>query len=125
MGLEIVLVVYIVVALLSLALKICGKLRLGIPLLYIILVCTALREWADKNQTLAIAMFGVLILMVIVSWIVTIIKWVRNLFGGGREEKNMQRVLLSQIQQAQVNGIPAHNMRVTNMGGVPIVKYDE
>ena len=125
MGLEIVLVVYIVVALLSLALKICGKLRLGIPLLYIILVCTALREWADKNQTLAIAVFGALMFMVVVSWIVTIIKWVRNLFGGGREEKNMRRVLLSQIQQAQADGIPAHNLRVINMGGMSVVKYDE
>ena len=110
MGYEVVLIVYIVMMILSLALKIAGKLRLGIPLLYIILVCTVLREWADENQTLAIAVFGALMLMVVVSWVLTIIKWVRNLFGGGREEKNMREVLLSQIQQAQANGIPAHNI---------------
>lgn len=121
---EIMIVIYIAIIFFSLVLRAAGKLRLTIPLLYIILLATVFNEWAAKNETLSIVIFGALMALVVASWVVTIVRTVRSWFDGGREEKDMEKILLYQLQKAHEQGVPADKMRVNSVGGVPIVEYD-
>ncbi len=66
--------VFLLMVLLNLLFKIASFFRLGIPLLYVLAVPLLFPDWVQEQETLATLIFVGLILLVILSWIVTIRK---------------------------------------------------
>lgn len=67
----------LLIAFVSLSTRLLLKLRLGIPLLYTILMVAVFDEWAAAHNTLA---FGILIAMVAtiaLSWVVSLVRRVK------------------------------------------------
>lgn len=64
---------------LMMTLRLILKLRLGIPLVYLVLCSTVLAPWAAVNETLSMVIFFGLLTGVAVSWIYTIICYVRKI----------------------------------------------
>lgn len=63
------------VTMISLATRILLKLRLGVPLLYIILMVTVFKEWAAMHNALSV---GILIALVAVVFIGRVASFVRK-----------------------------------------------
>ena len=55
-----------------------SALRLGIPLLYALIVPTVFHEWFYANYTLAYGIWYAMIALVVLSWGVTIVRRVRE-----------------------------------------------
>ena len=58
----------------SLALRLAHKLRLTIPLLYLLIVPTFLRGWYLTHSILASAVFYALIAAVVISWLISLVR---------------------------------------------------
>ena len=65
---------------LFLLIRYAGVLRLTIPLLYAFLVPTIFHEWYYAHQTLADGIWYGMLALVVLSWIVTTIRRVRDMF---------------------------------------------
>ena len=57
---------------------IAGFFRLTIPLLYALLVPTLFHEWYYAHQTIAEGIWYAMLMMVALSWVVTIVKRVKG-----------------------------------------------
>ena len=68
------IVVFLIMFLLNLLFRIASFFRLGVPLLYAIIVPILFSDWVQENETLANLIFIGLIAFVILSWVVTIRK---------------------------------------------------
>ena len=68
----------LVLTLFSIFLYIAGFFRLTIPLLYALLVPTLFHEWYYAHQTLAEGIWYAMLMMVALSWVVTIVKRVKG-----------------------------------------------
>ena len=55
------------------------KLRLGVPMLYAVLMLTAFHGWYRANTTLADGIFFALIGLAALSWVVTLLRWLWGL----------------------------------------------
>ena len=64
--------------LLLLLIRITMKLRLSIPLVYLVLMLTAFRPWYRVHATLADGIFLVMLGCVTLSWIISFIRFVRR-----------------------------------------------
>ena len=64
--------------LLLLLIRITMKLRLSIPLVYLVLMLTAFRPWYRVHATLADGIFLVMLGCVTLSWIISLIRFVRR-----------------------------------------------
>ena len=64
--------------LLLLLIRIAMKLRLSIPLVYLMLMLTAFRPWYRVYATLADGIFLVMLGCVMLSWIISFIRFVRR-----------------------------------------------
>ena len=64
--------------LLLLLIRIAMKLRLSIPLVYLVLMLTAFRPWYRVHATLADGIFLVMLGCVILSWIIAFVRFVRR-----------------------------------------------
>ena len=64
--------------LLLLLIRITIKLRLSIPLVYLVLMLTAFRPWYRVHATLADGIFLVMLGCVILSWIISFVRFVRR-----------------------------------------------
>ena len=64
--------------LLLLLIRITMKLRLSIPLVYLVLMLTAFRPWYRVHATLADGIFLVMPGCVILSWIISFVRFVRR-----------------------------------------------
>ena len=62
----------------SIFLYIVGFFRLTIPLLYALLVPTLFHEWYYAHQTMAEGIWYAMLMMVVLSWVVTIVKRVKG-----------------------------------------------
>ena len=68
----------LVLTLFSIVLSVTGALRLTIPLLYVLLVPTLFHEWYYAHQTMAEGIWYAMLMMVVLSWVVTIVKRVKE-----------------------------------------------
>lgn len=66
------------VTMVSLMLRVFIRLRLGIPLLYTILMITAFSSWAAANNALAVGILIALVAGVGISWLVTLVLKVKT-----------------------------------------------
>ena len=64
--------------LLFLLIRIVMKLRLSIPLVYLVLMLTAFRPWYRVHATLADGIFLVMLGCVTLSWIISFVRFVRR-----------------------------------------------
>ena len=64
--------------LLLLLIRITMKLRLSIPLVYLVLMLTAFRPWYRVHATLADGIFLMMLGCVTLSWIISLIRFVRR-----------------------------------------------
>ena len=64
--------------LLLLLIRIAIKLRLSIPLVYLVLMLTAFRPWYRVHATLADGIFLALVGCVILSWIISFVRFVKR-----------------------------------------------
>ena len=64
--------------LLLLLIRITMKLRLSIPLVYLVLMLTAFRPWYRTHTTLADGIFLALVGCVMLSWIISFVRFVRR-----------------------------------------------
>ena len=64
--------------LLLLLIRIAMKLRLSIPLVYLVLMLTAFRLWYRVHTALADGIFLALVGCVILSWIISFVRFVRR-----------------------------------------------
>lgn len=62
----------------SIFLYIAGFFRLTVPLLYALLVPTLFHEWYYAHQTIAEGIWYAMLMMVALSWVVTIVKRVKG-----------------------------------------------
>lgn len=64
--------------LLLLMIRIAMKLRLSIPLVYLVLMLTAFQPWYRTHTALADGIFLVILGCVMLSWIISFIRFVRR-----------------------------------------------
>ena len=64
--------------LLLLLIRIAMKLRLSIPLVYLVLMLTAFRPWYRAHTALADGIFLVILGCVMLSWIISLIRFARR-----------------------------------------------
>ena len=66
----------VLLLILSLLFKVAGKLRLTLPLLYMVaaVISTFFTDWTSKNEQLVLLGLYVLIGLVFISWIVSLVK---------------------------------------------------
>ena len=68
----------VMVQLLLLLIRIAMKLRLSIPLVYLVLMLTAFQPWYRAHTALADGIFLVLLSCVMLSWIISLVRFVRR-----------------------------------------------
>ena len=64
--------------LLLLLIRIAMKLRLSIPLVYLVLMLTAFQPWYRMHTALADGIFLVMLGCVMLSWIISLVRFVRR-----------------------------------------------
>ena len=68
----------VMVQLLLLLIRIAMKLRLSIPLVYLVLMLTAFRPWYRTHTALADGIFLVMLGCVMLSWITSLVRFARR-----------------------------------------------
>ena len=68
----------VMIQLLLLLIRIAIKLRLSIPLVYLVLMLTAFRPWYRAHMALADGIFLALVGCVMLSWIISLIRFARR-----------------------------------------------
>ena len=68
----------VMIHLLLLLIRIAMKLRLSIPLVYLVLMLTAFQPWYRVHTTLADGIFLVMLGCVMLSWIISLVRFARR-----------------------------------------------
>jgi hypothetical protein len=95
--------------LLPILLRLALKLRLGIPMLYAVLMLTAFHGWYQVHAALADGIFFAMVGIAALSWVVTLLRRLWELLDGWREERAMAELLAYRVRQARANGECAIN----------------
>lgn len=95
--------------LLPILLRLAIKLRLGIPMLYAVLMLTAFHGWYQAHTALADGIFFALVGIAALSWVVTLLRHLWGLLDDWREEQAMTELLAYRVRQARANGECAIN----------------
>ena len=80
------------------------KLRLGIPMLYAVLMLTAFHGWYQAHAALADGIFFALVGVAALSWLVTLLRRLWGLLEDWREERAMAELLAYRVRQARAAG---------------------
>ena len=68
----------VMIQLLLLLIRIAMKLRLSIPLVYLVLMLTAFQPWYRVHTALADGIFLALVGCTVLSWIISLVRFVRR-----------------------------------------------
>ena len=68
----------VMIHLLLLLIRIAMKLRLSIPLVYMVLMLTAFRTWYRAHMALADGIFLALVGCTVLSWIISLVRFARR-----------------------------------------------
>ena len=85
------------------------KLRLGIPILYTLLMLTVFHGWYQAHAALADGIFFALVGVAALSWLVTLLRRLWELLEDWREERAMAELLAYRVRQARAAGEYAIN----------------
>ena len=80
------------------------KLRLGIPMLYALLMLTAFHGWYQAHTALADGIFFALVGLAALSWVVTLLRRLWGALEDWREERAMAELLAYRVRQARAAG---------------------
>ena len=80
------------------------KLRLGIPMLYAVLMLTIFHGWYQAHTALADGIFFALVGIAALSWVVTLLRRLWDLLEDWREERAMAELLSHRVRQARAAG---------------------
>jgi Ca2+/Na+ antiporter len=97
---------------LSYIFKVAGKTRLSIPVLCLLLFSTVLNKWAGEHETLALIILFSLLGLIVLSWIVSLIKAIRQ----RRDEKYFEDDVAWQIRRARDMGVPLDKIQFNEHG---------
>lgn len=108
----------IILTIISIVFKIGGKLRLGLPLAYLLLIITIFSDWADKNEKLAIYILIGLIVASIASWLLSL----REYIVYRRYHKAIENAMSLQLQKARDYGIDTNELSFNTEGSLIYTK---
>lgn len=80
------------------------KLRLGVPMLYIVLALTVFHDWIQANPELADGILFALVGLVALSWVVTGLRKVCGFIGQRWEDRTAAELFAHRVRQARANG---------------------
>jgi len=107
---------------LSLLFRIAGKLRLTIPLAYLLIVSFGgtifFPAFLDEHEDMLLLGLYILIGLVGLSWVYSLVKAVRTRRAEKRYEKNLQDDISWQIRAARKRGIEVGAVKVRDDGTV-------
>ncbi len=92
------------ILLLPLMLRLMIRLRLSIPMLYVLLMLTVFHGWYQANAALADGIFFALVGFAALSWVVTAGRKLYDVIDGFREERAMAEQLAKRVRQARASG---------------------
>lgn len=107
--------------LLSVIFKVAGKLRLTIPLLYLLLTATVLNKWASAHETVAFIILFILIALTIFSWFQSL----RKKWREKKYIKSLNEDILWQTKRAKQMGIPLDTVHFDSQGNMRYNKNNE
>ncbi|WP_322199662.1 hypothetical protein [Acutalibacter intestini] len=85
------------------------KLRLGVPILYALLMLPAFHGWYQAHVALADGIFFALVGLAVRSWVVTLLRRLWGMLEDWREERAMAELLAYRVRQARAAGEYAIN----------------
>ena len=93
---------------LSLIFKVAGKLRLSLPILYILAaaISTLFTDWVTQHEATVIIGLYVLIGLVVLSWILSLVSTIR----AKRQERFEESDIAWQLRRAREMGVPLDNI---------------
>lgn len=91
-------------ALLPLLLRLAIRLRLGIPLLYAVLMLTVFHGWYQAHPMLGDGIFFAMVGIAALSWAVTLLRRLWELLEGLRSEWSAASLLAERVRQARIAG---------------------
>ncbi len=89
---------------LPLLLRLMLRLRLGIPMLYVVLMLTVFHGWYQAHTALGDGIFFALVGLAALSWAVTAGRKLYDVFDGFREEQAIAELLADRVRQARTKG---------------------
>lgn len=94
--------------LLSLVFKVAGKLRLTLPVWYVLAaaVSTMFTDWTTENEKMVTLGLYILIVLVVLSWVASLIKAIH----ARRQERYEEDDIAWQIRRAREMGVPMTNI---------------
>ena len=95
--------------LLPILFRLAVKLRLGIPMLYAVLMLTVFHGWYQAHIALADSIFFALVGVAVLSWVVTLLRRLWGVLEDWREERAMAELLAYRVRQARAAGEYAIN----------------
>lgn len=110
----------ILMMVLSLLFKVAGKLRLTLPLLYLLaaVISTFFTDWVSEHEQLVLWGLYILIGLVVLSWIVSLVRTIRR----RKANKLFQEDIAWQISRARELGRPVDSVLVDDDGTLIDVK---
>ena len=99
-----VMILGIGLSLLPILLRLALKLRLGIPMLYAVLILTVFHGWYQAHTALADGIFFAMAGIAALSWVVTLLRRLWDLLEDWREERAMADLLAYRVRQARAAG---------------------
>lgn len=98
----------VLLTVLSLMFKVAGKLRLTIPFIYFLVatISTFFTDWTTKNEQVVLIGLYVLIGLVIISWIFSLIKTIKNKIHTISKDEALTDFIQWQLKKARENNIP-------------------
>lgn len=90
--------------LLSTIFRVAGKLRLTLPVWYVLIaaISTMFTDWTTENEKLVMLGLYILIALIVLSWVVSFIKAIR----ARRQERYEEDDITWQIRRAREMGVP-------------------
>lgn len=80
------------------------KLRLGFPMLYIVLALTIFHDWTRANPELADGVLFAMVGLVILSWVVTAVRKLCDFIDLHREDRIAAEMFAHRVRRARANG---------------------
>ena len=110
----------ILLTVLSLIFKVAGKLRLTIPFIYFLVaaISTLFTDWTTKNEQLVLIGLYILIGLVTLSWILSLIKAIKNKFRSNSEDEALTDFVQWQLKKARENNISIDDITFDENGNM-------
>ena len=77
---------------------------LGFGLMLLLILFTMFHSWYQAHTVLADGIFFALVGLAVLSWVVTLIRWLWNLLEDWRDERVLADLLAYRVRQARANG---------------------